>query len=124
MKRPLQILFVLTVSLLVVPVAVLAQGQAPNDQNAKRHLWGTNRNATQNSTTTNRAHHGWDPHRTTTNSSNPPGWAHGRKVGWHENGRPPGQVRRDPYEHRHHRHHRDFDHDHFRHDRDHDHDRH
>jgi len=106
------------------PVAALAQGQTPNNQNGKNHSWGTNRNTAQNSTTSNRGQQGWGPHRTTTNPSNPSGWAQGQKVGWHGNAVPPGQATRDPYEHRHHRHHRDFDHDHFRHDRDHDHDRH
>jgi hypothetical protein len=151
MRRSLQILFVLTLSLLFVPVAVLAQGQTPNNQNGKNHGWGTNRNTAQNNTATNRAHRGWGPQRTTppvstasrTSPSNPQGWAQGQKVGWHGNDMPPGQARRDRYEHgrrRHHEHHRDFDRDHdrfrhdhdrfrhdhdrFRHDRDHDHDRH
>ncbi len=130
MRRSLQILFVLALA----SVAAFAQAQTSGtDQNGNKPRWGTNRNTSQNNTTTNRAHHGWGPHSATTqntatsNPNTPPGWAHGRKVGWRGNDMPPGQAKRDPYEHRyrrHHRHHRDVRRDHDRdrlhHDRDHD----
>jgi len=129
MRGSFRILSVLAVSLAIVPVTVLAQGQTNNQ---KQRTWGGNRNTTQNNTTTTPTRHGWGPHRSTarnTTTSNPPGWAHGRKVGWGGNNMPPGQARRNPYEHRYHRHHRrhrhhprdwDRDHDRFRHHRDHD----
>jgi hypothetical protein len=55
----------------------------------------------------------------------PPGWDHGRKVGWQGRSVPPGQVRTvDEHRHYHHRrHHRVWDREHHR-WREHDHDRH
>jgi len=137
MRGSLQILFVLAVTLAIVPVAVLGQ---TNNQNGNQSGWGSHPNATQGATP---VHHGWGPNHTIAQNvppSNPaprPGWAEGRKVGWGGNNPPPGQAKRDEhhyYRHHHYErhHHWDRDHDRFRHEHErheehehhHDHDRH
>ncbi len=119
MRRLSQILFFLAISLIILPVSVLGQANNPN---TNEHGWGKNPNATAP------VHQGWGPRANTAPNGPRPGWANGRKVGWHGNDVPPGRMRRDPYErHYRHRHHRDWDRDHDRfrhhHDRDRDHDR-
>jgi hypothetical protein len=136
MRRLSQILLFLAISL-ILPVTVLGQANNPN---TNEHGWGKNptnqRTWGKNPNATAPVHQGWGPRANTVPpNSPPPGWGNGRKVGWHGNDMPPGQMRRDPYDrhyrHRHHRdwdrdrrfrHHRDWDRDHdrFRHHRDHD----
>ncbi len=151
MKRLLQIL-ALAACVAALPLAAAAQD---NQTNNNQKQWGK---APQNTTQTTQQNgtRTWGrrveprttvparrPHPTTAHdvrhdSTTPPGWEHGRKVGWRGDDRPPGLAKKDAdYHHHYRRHHRgDFDRDHdrrfrerrerehFRHDRDHDRDRH
>jgi hypothetical protein len=107
MRGSLQILFVLAVSMAIVPVTVLGQ---TNNKNGNKRRWGSSPNTTQTKTTPP-VRHGWGDHQANaqnihaSNPTPPPGWAQGRKVGWGGNNPPPGQAKRDPYEHRYYRHH-------------------
>lgn len=150
MKRLFQSL-VLAACVAALPLAARAQdnqtnqkqwGKAPQtttqttQQNGKR-TWGR-RLPPRTTTPPARRPYPTTAHDVHHDDATPPGWAHGRKVGWHGDDRPPGLAKKDgDYHHRYRRHHRrDFDRDrdrrfrerrereHFRHDRHHDGDRH
>jgi hypothetical protein len=145
MKRSIRLFFVLSLAT-IAPLTIAAQEQQrtwgtkgqgeagaakshPASTVAPRQrTWGT-KGANAPNTQPTVHHTDWRAtHRDNDRDADdrPPGWAHGRKVGWHGNDVPPGQVKRDAYErhereHRRHHHRREWERDHhrFRHDRDH-----
>lgn len=140
MKRILGVFFMLALAT-IAPLTVAAQEQqrtwgtkgqgGKTDANvaknqpaptvaAPKRVWGSR--STTVATTQPAVHHpDWRPirHDNDRDEDRPPGWSHGRKVGWHGNDMPPGQMKKDPYEHhyRHygrHHHRREWERDHER----------
>jgi hypothetical protein len=117
MTRIIRVFGVLAIAT-VVPLGLAAQNR-----------WGTKGDKgrvqeTKTQTTSHPEHRRWRwDHHNRDAAGRPPGWGHGRKVGWHGRNLPPGQAKHDDerwYWHHHHKHHHHKWHHHHHHDWDHD----